>query len=83
MLCEKQKYIAESGANRYVQRTDFDDEEVCAIKAYLGPWPRALEAAGLKPARDDGGRQRNEIKHINSKRRRTEALKAVKKETDE
>lgn len=29
---------------------DFDDVQVCRIKAALGPWPRALERAGLKPA---------------------------------
>lgn len=37
-------------------KSDFTAEEVCAIKAFLGPWPRALEAAGLKspgPEKDD------------------------------
>ena len=30
---------------------DFDEETRCRIKAFLGPWPRALESAGLKAPR--------------------------------
>ena len=30
------------------KKADFKVEEFARIKAYLGPWPRALEAAGLK-----------------------------------
>ena len=29
-------------------KKDFDSAACAQIKAYLGPWPRALEAAGLK-----------------------------------
>ena len=29
-------------------RADFSNEEIIAVKAFLGPWPRALEAAGLR-----------------------------------
>lgn len=29
-------------------KADFDDAHRARIKAFLGPWPRALEAAGLK-----------------------------------
>ncbi len=36
---------------RTPKKADFDDVEVSRIKAYLGPWPRALEYAGLKEAR--------------------------------
>lgn len=64
---------AELGGERYPKRSDFAEREVVAIKAYLGPWPRALEAAGLKPARDDGKAEKNKQKHIRSKRLRTEA----------
>lgn len=32
-------------------KTDFTEDELVFIKAHLGPWPRALEAAGLKPKR--------------------------------
>ena len=33
---------------RAPKRSDLPDADVCLIKQKLGPWPRALEAAGLK-----------------------------------
>lgn len=33
---------------RLPTKKDFDSAACAQIKAYLGPWPRALEAAGLK-----------------------------------
>ena len=33
---------------RLPKKEDFDEVTRSRIKAYLGPWPRALEAAGLK-----------------------------------
>lgn len=30
------------------KKDDFDVATLSRIKAFLGPWPRALEAAGLK-----------------------------------
>ena len=36
---------------RMPRKDDFDSVTLSRIKAYLGPWPRALEAAGLKEAR--------------------------------
>lgn len=33
---------------RVPKKSDFEPHEVSRIKAYLGPWPRALEYAGLK-----------------------------------
>ncbi len=30
------------------RKDDFDSVTLSRIKAYLGPWPRALESAGLK-----------------------------------
>ncbi len=33
---------------RIPHKDDFDDSTRSRIKAFLGPWPRALEAAGLK-----------------------------------
>jgi len=30
------------------RKADFDDATRARIKAFLGPWPRALETAGLK-----------------------------------
>ena len=34
---------------RLPKKDDFDEKARARIKAQLGPWPRALEAAGLKP----------------------------------
>lgn len=34
--------------SRLPKKTDFTEREVIMVKACLGPWPRALEAAGLK-----------------------------------
>lgn len=33
---------------RLPKKDDFDVVTLSRIKAFLGPWPRALEAAGLK-----------------------------------
>lgn len=45
-LQEKQKLLG-----RTPKKEDFDDVSVSKIKGVLGPWPRALEAAGLKTAK--------------------------------
>ena len=34
--------------SRLPHKDDFDEVTRSRIKAFLGPWPRALEAAGLK-----------------------------------
>ncbi|MBE6850668.1 MAG: hypothetical protein E7504_02860 [Ruminococcus sp.] len=48
---EKYAQLCADGEMRYPKRADFSEREVVAIKAFLGPWPRALEAAGVKPPR--------------------------------
>ncbi len=40
---------------RTPKKDDFDEVTRSRIKAYLGPWPRALESAGLKQKR--GGKR--------------------------
>ena len=42
-LCTKYKELG-----RTPKKEDFDDKTRSKIKAFLGPWPRALEKAGLK-----------------------------------
>ena len=61
------KHTALGGA-RYPKRDDFTEREVVAIKAHLGPWPRALEAAGIKAPRDDDRAQKILQKRIRAKR---------------
>ena len=64
---------------RYPQRSDFSEDEVVAIKAFLGPWPRALEAAGVKPPRMEDLGQKNREKRIRAKQRRVAAKKELEK----
>ena len=68
--------LAADGEMRYPRRSDFTDREVEAIKAHLGPWPRALEAAGLKPPRPFDRIERNREKRAAAKRRRREEKKS-------
>lgn len=70
MLSEKQRFLNSRGIIRYPQKNDFSEEEIAAIKAFLGPWPRALEKAGLKPADEIKSAQRLE-KRIVAKRNNT------------
>ena len=44
----QQKY---NELGRLPRKDDFDEPTRSRIKAFLGPWPRALEAAGLKVAK--------------------------------
>lgn len=80
LLQEKYAQLQSQGMDRYPQRSDFTDREVVAIKAFLGPWPRALEAAGIKPPRDDDRQQRNKAKRARAKRARITALKKWERE---
>ena len=52
----RQKF-AELG--RLPTKKNFDNATCAQIKAYLGPWPRALEAAGIKKTK------KKQIKNLN------------------
>ena len=80
MLKNKYDELKKNGIDRYPQRSDFEELEVVAIKAYFGPWPRALEAAGIKPPRDDDHAQKNKEKRIRAKRARIASIKNSKLE---
>ena len=75
LLKEKHAFICQNGENRYPKRSDFSEKEIVAIKAFLGPWPRALELAGLKPPRDDDAKAKRAEKKILAKRRRIAEIK--------
>ncbi len=83
LLSEKYSLLQEQGTERYPRRSDFSEREVVAIKAFLGPWPRALEAAGVKPKRDDDRPALNKEKRLRAKRRRIAALKNAEKNTED
>ncbi|MBP5289540.1 MAG: hypothetical protein J6Z79_06695 [Clostridia bacterium] len=66
---------------RLPKKEDFPPEDVARIKGILGPWPRALEAAGLKEARKKTSLDKNREKRkrkarlkrrANAKKRREE-----------
>ncbi len=73
----KEKYMM---LDRYPHKSDFSDEEVAMIKSYLGPWPRALEAAGIKEPPEQTRAQRRQQKRIEMKRARNAQKKIMKKQ---
>lgn len=75
LLRETRDRLLREGIDRYPKRADFKDAEVTAIKAFLGPWPRALEQAGIKPPRDGDRLEKNRQKRIAAKRRQNAARK--------
>lgn len=70
LLRETRERLLREGFDRYPKRTDFEEAQVVAIKAFLGPWPRALEEAGIKLPRNGDRLERNRQKRIAAKRRR-------------
>lgn len=73
LLCEMQQKLLTKGENRYPRRNDFSEAEVVQIKAHLGPWPRALEVAQLKPPRQDTTHRRTIEKRVRAKKHREKA----------
>lgn len=69
LLRDKYAQLAQAGEGRYPKRSDFSAEEVTAIKAFLGPWPRALEKAGVKPEDPAGAEKRARLKAKNKARK--------------
>ena len=68
LLQKKQTELQKSGLHRFPQRSDFTDDEVISIKAFLGPWPRALEEAGLKEIGKDNRLEKNRAKRARAKK---------------
>jgi len=79
LLKNKYQALLSQGQSRYPKRSDFEEREIVAIKAFLGPWPRALEAAGIKPPRAFNRQQHNKDKRRRSKQLQT----ALKKQSTE
>ncbi len=59
-----------SKEKRFPKKSDFSDDDVNRIKGFFGPWPWALEAAGLKESKQEERKQRNYEKRQRSKARR-------------
>ncbi|MDD6276789.1 MAG: hypothetical protein PUB20_08230 [Clostridia bacterium] len=55
---------------RLPKKSDFSVDDVNRIKGFFGPWPWALEEAGLKESHREERRQRNYEKRQRAKERR-------------
>ena len=80
LLAEKQAELTAAGLTRLPQRSDVTNAEVVAVKAFLGPWPRALEAAGLKEPRAEDRLQKNRDKRTRAEKRRKRERRAARSE---
>ncbi len=78
LLTRKRAELAAAGEERLPQRSDFADAEVVAVKAFLGPWPRALEAAGLKAPRAEDRLEKNRAKRARGEKRRKRERRTAK-----
>ena len=61
---------------RLPKRSDFEPDEVCFIKQKLGPWPRALEEAGLKAPPPVSSAEKSRLKRQRRKRLMKESKKS-------
>jgi len=71
---------------RIPKKSDFDADTVQKIKAVYGPWPRALEAAGIISQRTQARLEHNREKRARAKERRKaqkqEALQAAPQQSE-
>lgn len=58
-VCEKE--------NRFPKKSDFSEQDVARIKALFGPWPRALEAAGITESKEE---ERAEKRRLRKERKK-------------
>lgn len=58
--------------NRLPKKSDFSVEDVNRIKGYFGPWPWALEEAGLKESKKEERKLKNVERRLRARERRKE-----------
>lgn len=73
-----QRKYKETG--RYPKKADFSVRDMAAIKSYFGPWPRALEAAGIKEPKENTKAEKRQRKRIEAKRAKNARRKELKKQ---
>lgn len=73
-LLQKEKELG-----RLPHKDDFDEVTRSRIKAFLGPWPRALEVAGLKEAKPALKNTKKKRKSGKAKAQRIHALQKLEK----
>lgn len=71
MLQKKYEELKAQGRSDFPKRADFSEKDVVTIKSFLGPWPRALEAAGIKPV-NEALMEKKRQKKIAMKRKKTQ-----------
>ncbi len=71
LLQKKYEELKAQGRTDFPKRADFSENEVIAIKSNLGPWPRALEEAGVKPV-NEALLEKKKQKMIERKRKKTQ-----------
>ena len=71
LLRKKSEELIAAGKPPYPKRAEFTEDEVIAVKSYFGPWPRALEAAGIKEA-DPARLEKKKQRRIKMKRKKTQ-----------
>ena len=78
MNYDKEYYISKlievyQKEKRFPKKSDFSLEDVNKIKSFFGPWPWALEAAGLKESKQKERKAKNVAKRQRSRERRKES----------
>ncbi|MCQ2479168.1 MAG: hypothetical protein MJ120_00910 [Clostridia bacterium] len=69
--------------NRLPRKADFSQDDVNRIKGFFGPWPWALEAAGLKESKQEERIAKNRERRLRAKERKKQFKSEQNKEAEE
>lgn len=62
---------------RLPKKSDFSEADVNRIKGMFGPWPWALESAGLKESKQEERRAKNAARRLRAKQKRENEKSSV------
>ena len=83
LLQKKYEELQAQGRTDYPKRADFSEKEVIVIKSYFGPWPRALEAAGIKPVNEELLEKKKQKKIARKRKKTQRKIEARKRQKEE
>lgn len=83
LLQKKYEELQAQGRTDYPKRADFSEKEVIVIKSYFGPWPRALEAAGIKPVNEELLEKKKQKKIARKRKKTQRKIEAKKRQKEE
>ncbi len=83
LLQQKYEELKSQGKSDYPKRADFSEKEVIVIKSYFGPWPRALEAAGIKPVNEELLEKKKQKKIARKRKKTQRKIEAKKRQKEE